>query len=77
VVRSTVTVADGKWHKVVCRRTGGTLSVQVDGVLRGRISIPAALSVTNDKPLRIGGPNLTTRSDMFHGFLDDVYAQVG
>ena len=77
VVRSTVTVADGKWHRVQCRRTATTLAVVVDGTLRGRVTVPATLSVANDKPLRVGGPNFGTRSDMFHGYLDDVYAQLG
>jgi hypothetical protein len=77
VVRSSVTVADSKWHKVVCLRSGGLLAVYVDGVNRGRVSIPAALSIANNKPLRIGGPNFNTNSDMYHGFLDDVYAALG
>ena len=77
LVRSTVSVADGKWHKVLCQRSGTALSVYVDGVLRGRTAVPATLSIVNDKPLRIGGPNFNTSSDMYHGFLDDVYAQLG
>jgi hypothetical protein len=28
-------------------------------------------------PLRIGGPNFNTTSDMYHGYLDDVYAVLG
>lgn len=77
VVRSSNGVADGKWHRVVCRRSGTTLSVYVDGNLRGRTSVPAALNIANNKPLRVGGPNFNTRSDMYHGSLDDVYAQLG
>ncbi len=77
VARSTVSVADGKWHRVVCRRSGSTVAVHVDGVVRGRATVPAALSIVNNKPLRIGGPNFNTSSDMYHGFLDNVYAQLG
>ncbi len=77
LVRSTVGVADGRWHRVLCRRSGSTLAVYVDGTLRGRATVPATLSIANDKPLRIGGPNFTTSSDMYHGFLDNVYAQLG
>jgi hypothetical protein len=73
-VRSTVPVTDGKWHKILCGRTGGALTVSVDGVNRGSLAIPATLSITNTLPLRIGGPNFTTTSDMFHGAVDDVYA---
>jgi hypothetical protein len=77
LVRSSNAVADGQWHKVLCLRSGGALSVYVDGTLRGRTTIPAAMSIVNDKPLRIGGPNFNTSSDMYHGYLDDVYAQLG
>ncbi len=77
LVRSTVGVADGRWHRVLCRRSGGTLAVYVDGTLRGRATVPAALNIANDKALRIGGPNFNTSSDMYHGHLDDVYAQLG
>jgi hypothetical protein len=77
IVRSSVTVANGAWHKVLCQRSGTALTVFVDGVNRGRIAVPAALSITNALPLRIGGPNFNTTSDMYHGYLDDVYAVLG
>ena len=77
VARSSVTVADSKWHKVVCVRNAGLLAVYVDGVNRGYVRVPTSLSIANDKPLRVGGPNFNTSSDMYHGFLDDVYASLG
>ncbi|HEU4346189.1 MAG TPA: LamG domain-containing protein [Actinoplanes sp.] len=77
LVRSTNPVADGRWHKVLCVRSGSALSVYVDGTLRGRTTIPVTLNILNDKPLRIGGPNFNTSSDMYHGYLDDVFAQLG
>lgn len=77
VARSSVTVADSKWHKIVCLRKAGLLAVYVDGVNRGYVRIPTNLSIANNKPLRVGGPNFNTNSDMYHGFLDDVYASVG
>jgi hypothetical protein len=77
IVRSSVTVADSKWHQVQCVRVGGAMAVYVDGVARGRIAVPATLSIANDKPLRIGGPNFNTNSDMYHGYLDDVFARLG
>jgi Concanavalin A-like lectin/glucanases superfamily len=77
LVRSTSTVTDGVWHKVLCQRSGTTLSVWVDNVQRGSATIPSALSITNSLPLRIGGPNFNARSDMYHGLLDDVYAELG
>jgi concanavalin A-like lectin/glucanase superfamily protein len=77
LVRSSVTVADSKWHKILCLRNAGLLAVYVDGVNRGYVRIPTNLSIENNKPLRVGGPNFNTNSDMYHGFLDDVYASVG
>jgi hypothetical protein len=77
IVRSSVSVADGAWHKVLCQRSGTTLAVYVDGANRGRTTVPATLSVTNTLPLRVGGPNFNTSSDMYHGYLDDVYAILG
>jgi Concanavalin A-like lectin/glucanases superfamily len=74
IARSTVPIADGKWHQVLCRRSGTVLAVDVDGVNRGQAVVPATLNITNAKRLRIGGPNFNTASDMFHGALDDVYA---
>jgi hypothetical protein len=77
VARSAATVADGAWHKVTCQRDGATLAVLVDDVQRGQVTIPATLSVSNNLPLRIGGANFSKRSDMYHGLLDDVYAELG
>ncbi len=77
VARSAGTVADGAWHKVLCQRSGTSLAVFVDGVQRGQTTIPATLSVTNTLPLRVGGPNFNARRDMYHGALDDVYAELG
>jgi hypothetical protein len=77
IVRSTVAVADGTWHRIECLRSGAVLNVSVDGVNRGRIAVPAALSISNALPLRVGGPNFNTSSDMYHGYLDDVYATLG
>ncbi len=70
-------VADGNWHRVVCERTGSTLAISVDGVAGSRTTIPATLAVENNLPLRVGGPNFGAGSDMYHGQLDDVYAQLG
>jgi hypothetical protein len=77
VARSAGTVADGAWHKVLCQRSGSSLAVYVDGVQRGQTTIPAALAISNGLPLRIGGPNFNARRDMYHGQLDDVYAELG
>lgn len=77
IVRSSVTVADSKWHHVQCVRVGGAMAIYVDGVARGRVAVPPTLSIENNRPLRIGGPNFNTNSDMFHGYLDNAYAILG
>ena len=77
IARSATSVADGQWHKVLCQRNGTSLSVYVDNVARGQTTIPANLSISNALPLRVGGPNFNTRTDMYHGRLDDVYAELG
>jgi hypothetical protein len=76
LVRSEATVADGQWHKILCQRSGATLSVYVDDVVRGAATIPATLSISNSLPMRIGGANFKN-GDMYHGLLDDVYAELG
>ncbi|MCY1138474.1 LamG domain-containing protein [Actinoplanes sp. Pm04-4] len=77
IARSSASVADGAWHKIVCQRRGTALQVWVDDKLGGQATVPATLSISNTLPLRIGGPNFKTKTDMFHGRLDDVYAELG
>jgi hypothetical protein len=77
LVRSSATVADGQWHKILCQRSGTSLSVYVDGLVKGTATIPATLSISNNLPMRIGGANFNTHSAMYHGQLDDVYAELG
>jgi hypothetical protein len=77
LVRSDVTVADGNWHTVECRRAAGSLSILVDGRVRGSTQIPVALSITNDEPLVIGGKGAYRDNDQFRGALDDVFVRIG
>jgi hypothetical protein len=77
IAHSSAPVTDGVWHKVSCLRSGATLSISVDGVQQGTTTIPATLSIANTMPLRIGGANFNNTSDMYHGQLDDVYAELG
>ncbi|HWS38738.1 MAG TPA: LamG-like jellyroll fold domain-containing protein [Actinoplanes sp.] len=76
VVRSAVTVADNRWHRLRCQRTGNRWEIYVDEVLRGRITIPAKLSVVNDQPLSIGGKGFYRDNDQFNGVLDNVWVRV-
>lgn len=75
--QSPVTVADGQWHALECRRAASTLVLLVDHVVRARATVPARLSVRNTAPVRIGGKHLGGRNDQFHGALDDVWIRVG
>jgi hypothetical protein len=77
LVRSAVTVADGAWHTVQCRRSGTTFRILVDGVTRGQIAVPASLSVVNGRPLSIGGKGVYPDNDQFRGHLDDVFVRIG
>ncbi len=77
LVRSSISVADGRWHTVKCHRSGTTFGILVDGRTRGLIRIPATLSVTNTHPLRIGGKGVYADNDQFHGAVDDVFVRIG
>ncbi|GIF05412.1 hypothetical protein Asi03nite_29500 [Actinoplanes siamensis] len=77
LVRSSVTVADGRWHAVRCERAGSRFDIYVDNVLRGRTEVPARLSVANDSPLSIGGKGAARDNDQFNGALDNVWVRIG
>ena len=49
----------------------------VDGVPRGSTTVPATLSVTNDRPLSIGGKGAFADNDQFNGALDNVWVEIG
>jgi hypothetical protein len=71
------TVADGQWHRVGCVRSGASLTVTIDDVLAGSVSLPTTLSVHNDDSLRIGGKGNSPNNDQFTGAVDDVYVIAG
>jgi hypothetical protein len=71
VVRSKVSIADSAWHRVVCRRSGSGVSIEVDGDERRRRGETG--SVANDAPIRVGAPGIGEEDDQFHGRIDDVY----
>ncbi len=74
---SSVTVADARWHRIRCTRAGTVLAVFVDERLRGRTTLPPGLSVTNNRPMSIGGKGAYADNDQFNGALDNVWVQVG
>jgi hypothetical protein len=77
LVRSSVSVADGTWHTIECRRAGTAFSILVDGILRGVRGIPAGLSVRNSGPLSVGGKGASANNDQFQGALDNVWVRIG
>ncbi|MFI6079070.1 LamG-like jellyroll fold domain-containing protein [Actinoplanes sp. NPDC051343] len=77
IAYSSVSIADGHWHALQCRRAGTTLSIFVDGTARGSIAVPSKLSVTNQRPLSIGGKGAFADNDQFNGALDNVWVQIG
>ena len=77
LAQSAVSVADGAWHTIECRRDATTLTILVDGVAQGSTAIPADLAVSNAAPLRIGGKGAYRDNDQFQGSLDDVFMSKG
>jgi hypothetical protein len=77
LVTSSVSVADGTWHAVECRRTARALTVLVDGAVRGNRALAPGLAVTNNRPLSIGGKGAYSDNDQFQGILDDVWVRIG
>jgi len=76
-VVATVSVADGRWHALECRRAGSQVTLWVDGALRGGMTIPADLAVDNRIPLSVGGKGSFSNNDQFQGALDDVWVSMG
>ncbi|GLW28314.1 LamG-like jellyroll fold domain-containing protein [Actinoplanes regularis] len=77
LAHSRVSIADGNWHSLECRRLGPTLSILVDGVLQGAVAVPLTLGVDTVEPLTVGAKGAGTNNDQFHGTLDDVWVYIG
>jgi hypothetical protein len=77
LVLARVTVADGSWHAVECRRHGTNLAIYVDRVAQGLVTVPADLSIVNQEALTLGGKSAFGDNDQFHGMMDDVWVAVG
>lgn len=64
---------DGTWHNVACRRTGDTVTVEVDGVTVAQGSGPIG-SISSTKPYLIGSKGVGFASpDQYLGLLDDAF----
>ena len=77
IARSRDSIADGEWHTLECRRSGATLAIVVDDLVKTSVAIPATLAVTTTQPLSLGGKGVGVDNDQFHGTLDDVWIKVG
>jgi hypothetical protein len=77
IAYSSISISDGQWHALQCRRAGTTLAIFVDGVTRGSIAVPSKLSVSNQRPLSIGAKGAFADNDQFNGALDNVWVQIG
>ncbi|WP_412746525.1 LamG-like jellyroll fold domain-containing protein [Krasilnikovia sp. MM14-A1004] len=77
VAKSSLSISDGGWHTLECRRAGTSLTIRVDDVQRGAATIPVTLSVVTTQPLRMGGKGLAVNNDQYHGYLDDVWLSIG
>lgn len=67
-------VSDGRWHHVVCTRSGSTVRLQVDGTVLTRSG--ATGSISNATPLTIGAKG-TKGADQYLGDLDEVQMTIG
>ena len=70
---SQLGIADGSWHQVECVRSGTVLTLQVDSMARGAVTVPSGLTIDNGEPLRLGGNTPNQTDHRFAGALDDVY----
>jgi hypothetical protein len=69
-------VANGRWHRLVCTRTATGVVLRVDGKVRARAA-GATGRLRNQAPVRVGGKNLTAAFNaQYHGRLDDVLLRV-
>lgn len=77
VAKSPLSISDGNWHTLECRRAGTTLTILVDDRVEGSATLPAALEVVTAQPLSLGGKGTGLNNDQFHGSLDDVWIAIG
>ncbi|GAB1692877.1 hypothetical protein KRM28CT15_46800 [Krasilnikovia sp. M28-CT-15] len=75
--KSSITIADGAWHTLECRRTSTELRILVDGQVTGSTTVPADLTIDNTAPLVLGGKGLADNNSQYHGALDDTWIATG
>ena len=74
IVKSSVGIADGTWHKVTCQRTSTTLTLLIDNVARGSALIASTYDINpTGEVVAVGAKSAGNNNDQFHGAIDDVY----
>jgi hypothetical protein len=73
---SSMDVADGRWHNLMCARNRNHLTMIVDGAERARVLLPSSLSIANAEPLRVGGKGAGNGNDQFSGQIDNVFLAI-
>ncbi|MCY1031776.1 laminin G domain-containing protein [Corallococcus sp. BB11-1] len=74
IVKASVGIADGTWHKVTCQRTSTTLTILIDNVARGSAVLASTYDISPaGQPVAIGAKSAGSNNDQFHGAIDDVY----
>ena len=78
-VSSPTSVADGRWHRLVCLLNASTLSLYVDGTLVAQASASAVGSIRPANDLTLGGKQTCNRlgCDYYTGLMDTAYVSVG
>ena len=71
-VEAPVSIADGKWHDIACRKTDDFVAILVDGQESNRNDQQTG-AVANAAPVNIGAKHLGDDNDQFHGALDNVF----
>ena len=77
IVEATISISDGAWHDVACRREGDTLTVAVDGEDQASVDVPDRIDLLNEAPVRVGGKNSDVGNDPFHGDIAQVVLIIG
>ncbi|MBN8469530.1 hypothetical protein JYJ95_23760 [Corallococcus exiguus] len=74
IVKASVGIADGVWHKVTCQRTSTTLTILIDNVARGSALLASTYDINPvGQSVTIGAKSAGNNNDQFHGAIDDVY----
>lgn len=81
LVESPVTVTDGAWWIVTCRKTSDQVAVVVERASGGAPTSTAASSdvgsIVSTAPVLVGSKGIPSDSDQYHGKLDNLEVRIG